>query len=389
MDGPPRKLPPKREVLLALLSEGGVFVHLDPRRQGVLVPKWYQNQPELILQLGLNMSIPIPDLEVDDDGVSCTLSFNRAPFWCKLPWAGIFALVSEKDRRGIVWPEDVPPESALSRGSAPPPSAKPARPKLTALGPNDRLEPEPESGDGLLGMNADGDAERAPAPDGAKCAGCATRWPEDQSTCPVCGSNDWVAAAGDGAADQDTSTSETAAGPKMTLAPATGSDAPVPEPRPAIPPGVRAAPARGGRPTLVEGGGNDKKRTSPRVKAKPRASKKGAGSSADSPRTLGLVPPEAAPTSSEARPDSASPRPDLRSMPSARVPEPIREVPPPPLSRERPPAQPLPERRPAAAGEREPIEADDDKPSDDDSGGDSPGKKPSKRPLPPYLRVVK
>jgi stringent starvation protein B len=191
MDVPPRKLPPKKDVMIALLSESNVFVHLDPRKAGVIVPKWFTTQPELILQLGLNMPIPIPDLEVEDDGVSCTLSFSRSPFWCKLPWDAVFAIVSDKDRRGVVWPEDVPSESQLVRAAqkAPPP-ARP-RPKLTALGPNDRLEPEPDE-TSSSDAGARGDDPERPVPSDAKCIDCGTKWLEDQSACPVCGASSWI-----------------------------------------------------------------------------------------------------------------------------------------------------------------------------------------------------
>ena len=60
-----------------------MFIHLDPRRPDVLVPKGFMGQPQLVLQVGLNMAIPIPDLKIDEGGISCTLSFNRAPFWCR------------------------------------------------------------------------------------------------------------------------------------------------------------------------------------------------------------------------------------------------------------------------------------------------------------------
>ncbi len=103
------RLPPKKEVLLALLEKSSVMIHIDPRRNGIIVPKWFQKQPQLTLQIGLNLPVPILDLEVEDDAVCCTLSFNRSPFWCKIPWHAIFALVGE-DGRGMVWPDDVPIE---------------------------------------------------------------------------------------------------------------------------------------------------------------------------------------------------------------------------------------------------------------------------------------
>jgi stringent starvation protein B len=136
MPDAPRPLPPKKEVALALLEGPSLFVHLDPRREGVLVPKWFVSQPQLVLQVGLNMAIPIHDLKVDDDGVSCTLSFSRTPFWCRLPWSAVYALVGE-DGRGMVWPQDVPPEVATQmqkqQAATSKASAKKAKPKLNAV----------------------------------------------------------------------------------------------------------------------------------------------------------------------------------------------------------------------------------------------------------------
>jgi stringent starvation protein B len=118
-------LPPKKDVALALLERASVFVHLDPRGAGVVVPVHFKRQPRLVLQIGLNMAVPIPDLRLDDQGLSCTLSFNRSLFHCVVPWSGIFALVGE-DGRGMVWPEDVPQE--IAREMAPQQAAKEERP---------------------------------------------------------------------------------------------------------------------------------------------------------------------------------------------------------------------------------------------------------------------
>lgn len=160
--------------MIELLAKSGVFLHIDPRREGVSVPVQFRKQAELVLQVGLNMAVPIRDLEVDDDGVSCTLSFNRSPFWCRMPWGSVFAIVSDEDRRGVVWPEDVPPESKLS--SAQPPAPK--RPKLRAVTAADAESP-PES-------------SRRPGPQlsgEGTCGVCKTRWVEDQDACPICGAS--------------------------------------------------------------------------------------------------------------------------------------------------------------------------------------------------------
>lgn len=105
------RLPPKKDVALALLEQATVLVHLDPRGEQVQVPAWFKRQPQLVLQIGLNMPKPIPDLNVDDDGISCTLSFSNAPHFCQLPWSSVYALIGASGR-GMVWPDDVPKEVA-------------------------------------------------------------------------------------------------------------------------------------------------------------------------------------------------------------------------------------------------------------------------------------
>jgi len=108
---PNEALPNKREVMLALLAETSVFVHLDPRGTAVRVPPWFKNQPQLVLQIGLNMAVQITDLDVGEQGISCTLSFSRRPFFCSIPWGSVFGLVGDNGP-GLVWPDDVPAEIA-------------------------------------------------------------------------------------------------------------------------------------------------------------------------------------------------------------------------------------------------------------------------------------
>lgn len=104
-------LPNKKDVTRSFLLRGSVFLHLDPRRDGVVVPEWLRKQPQLVLQIGLDMPIPIPDLRVDDNGTTGSLSFNRTPCLCIVPWDAVFAVVGE-DGRGMVWPESMPAEIA-------------------------------------------------------------------------------------------------------------------------------------------------------------------------------------------------------------------------------------------------------------------------------------
>ena len=125
-------LPRKQAVALDLLERTSVFVHLDPRRPGVVVPQGFLKQPQLVLQIGLNMAIAIPDLEVGEEGISCTLSFNKRPHFCSLPWSSIYALIGEQGG-GMVWPEDVPPEVVSQQRAAAKKEVKPRKPGLRAI----------------------------------------------------------------------------------------------------------------------------------------------------------------------------------------------------------------------------------------------------------------
>ncbi len=132
------RLPPKKDVALALLEQATVLVHLDPRAAQVQVPEWFKRQPQLVLQIGLNMPKPIPDLNVDEEGISCTLSFSNSPHYCFLPWSAVYALIGASGR-GMVWPEDVPKEVAGQYVVTAPKDEPKPRPALRTV------EPEPSA----------------------------------------------------------------------------------------------------------------------------------------------------------------------------------------------------------------------------------------------------
>jgi len=166
----PRKLPSKKEVLETYLERDSARLFLDPRKDGVVVPKHLANQAELVLRLGLDLRPPIPDLEIGDDAVSATLSFNKTPFRCTLPWSAMFAIISDDavDNRGVVWPEDVPVESQLiAPAKKPKPEAVPKRvPREGQPRPPKRRAPALHAPKPLL-ARATGEAEGGDAADGA------------------------------------------------------------------------------------------------------------------------------------------------------------------------------------------------------------------------------
>jgi thiol-disulfide isomerase/thioredoxin len=94
--------PPHRSVVESLLERGWVDVYLDPRRVGVIVPAKFNVDVRLILRIGRALTIPIPDLTIDDERVSGTLSFDRRPHFCSVPWTAVFAVRAE-DESTVVW----------------------------------------------------------------------------------------------------------------------------------------------------------------------------------------------------------------------------------------------------------------------------------------------
>lgn len=112
-----------------------VFVVIDARKSDVVVPHHLKCE-DLSLQIGYDMAIPIPDLEMDEQGIRATLSFNQAPFHCTIPWHAIKYMrtegpISEELRRAI----DLKlsdPESPLNEDIEIPVSEEERRKKLRA-----------------------------------------------------------------------------------------------------------------------------------------------------------------------------------------------------------------------------------------------------------------
>lgn len=122
--------PDKQTVMLELLKEAWVYVHLDPRRDGVLLPDFLREEPRVVLQYGYNMPVPIHDLTVDERGIGATLSFRRVPQATFIPWSAVFAL-TDGEKHGMVWEEDIPQE-LLQEAAAP---AKPGPAPVAAPAP--------------------------------------------------------------------------------------------------------------------------------------------------------------------------------------------------------------------------------------------------------------
>lgn len=115
----------RREIVERLLGEVDfVLLVVNPGCPGVRLPDalMVAGQP-VPLHIGWRLAVPIPDLRIDQSGVSGTLSFGRAPHACHVPWASIVQVSLGDEHLIRITPELIP-------GHAETPSASEARPKL-------------------------------------------------------------------------------------------------------------------------------------------------------------------------------------------------------------------------------------------------------------------
>lgn len=104
----------KRNVLEQLLEQGMVLVALDARIEGVKVPDRLGHDAQLRLNLSYRFGLP---MELNDWGISATLTFSGKPFNCLFPWSSVFLFVSHVTGQPYLFPEDIPAE-LLSQATA-------------------------------------------------------------------------------------------------------------------------------------------------------------------------------------------------------------------------------------------------------------------------------
>lgn len=106
-----------------LLEERIVQIGVIPVEKAVLPAHLKEKDPEgylhlQTLEIGLDMVVPIPNLDVGDAGIRATLSFARTPFECWIPWSTIVSV-------GPPYTYWAPSAEAL-RASEPPGGEQPA-----------------------------------------------------------------------------------------------------------------------------------------------------------------------------------------------------------------------------------------------------------------------
>lgn len=87
------------------LRIGDVNITFDGTAPGVIVPVWLLDRTAVTLQIGHDLPIPIPDLKVELDRVSGTLSFKGEPFFCSVPFSAIVGVGPGQFVKTVIPPE--------------------------------------------------------------------------------------------------------------------------------------------------------------------------------------------------------------------------------------------------------------------------------------------
>lgn len=86
-----------------------VLIHLDSRKDGVIVPENFQNNPTLTFKLSYNFQ---GQLSLEEDCINAYLKFSGEYSNCVIPWESLWGITGS-DERNKIWSEDVPKELLL------------------------------------------------------------------------------------------------------------------------------------------------------------------------------------------------------------------------------------------------------------------------------------
>lgn len=102
----------KKQWMETLLETSWVMVLFDPRKEKVQLPEYLKKETHVALQYGYHMPIPIRDFQIDDQGISATLSFQQRFSFTFVPWSAVFA-ISDGEQKNKVWEKDIPTDLDL------------------------------------------------------------------------------------------------------------------------------------------------------------------------------------------------------------------------------------------------------------------------------------
>lgn len=103
--------PSKSEIAINWIGHGLLRVFFDPRPREVLVPHYLRANNHVVFEFGFDLPKPIPDMRLDAEGISGTLSFGIGlRMFCYVPWSVVYCLVLPSQELAKLYVNDAPPE---------------------------------------------------------------------------------------------------------------------------------------------------------------------------------------------------------------------------------------------------------------------------------------
>lgn len=100
----------KQEFFTKLINAGLTLTKFDPNSPGVQIPAFLKKEEAVALKWSHKFGIS--DFSYDSNGISATLSFNREPFYCVVPWEAISDIWLDSDKNfGKTWENNPDGES--------------------------------------------------------------------------------------------------------------------------------------------------------------------------------------------------------------------------------------------------------------------------------------
>lgn len=123
------KYPDRAYVLNYMLDRADtILIHVDCDAEGVEVPEYLRQQPTMTpFRLGYALRPAIPDLEITDEFVACSLTFSGVWHHCIFPWGAIGGVTYTDAHAGTIWMQPPLPRRAASSDAAVPERVEPER----------------------------------------------------------------------------------------------------------------------------------------------------------------------------------------------------------------------------------------------------------------------
>ncbi|HEY3496235.1 MAG TPA: hypothetical protein VGK73_16160 [Polyangiaceae bacterium] len=112
----------KRDITDRFIRTGAVVrLYLDPRRADVVVPAHLKQSEWLVLDVGISLPRPIPNLFWAGDCVRGTMSFDGVAFDCWVPYSAVLGVRNQSTGELVTW---VSGATAQARADASPPTER-------------------------------------------------------------------------------------------------------------------------------------------------------------------------------------------------------------------------------------------------------------------------